>query len=189
MAFTVARWLAGRGEQVLSEIGIRTGQVVLDFGCGRGLYALAAAALVGPAGRVYALDHNSRILRQLQQEAEKRRALNIVTAGSLTEVRAGLGSRRLDVILLYDVLHHIYFTEKQRATLLRALSGLLAAGGLISIFPRHMEEAEIWRLREEMADLGLRPAVRLAVGLLHDGAYERGVVLNFRSAGPVAAAG
>jgi len=181
MAFTVAQWLAGRGEQVLAAVGIRPGQVVLDFGCGRGFYALAAAALVGPAGWVYAVDHNSRILRQLQQEAGKRKILNIVPAGSLAEVRAGLGSRRLDVILLYDVIHHYYFTEKQRIALLRAFPGLLAAGGLISIYPRHMEEVEIRRLREEMAALGLRPAVRLAVELLHDGAYERGVVLNFRT--------
>lgn len=32
---------------VLSELGVKAGQVILDFGCGSGTYTIPAAKLVG----------------------------------------------------------------------------------------------------------------------------------------------
>ncbi len=40
----------------LERAGIKEGQTVLDFGCGPGFYAIAAARMVGAKGKVYALD-------------------------------------------------------------------------------------------------------------------------------------
>jgi arsenite methyltransferase len=41
---------------VLQALGPRTGEWVLDIGCGGGFYAYEAAQCVGPGGRVYAID-------------------------------------------------------------------------------------------------------------------------------------
>jgi SAM-dependent methyltransferase len=43
--------------RVLSEVDmIKPGAHVLDYGCGPGNYTIAAAKLVGPSGKVYAVD-------------------------------------------------------------------------------------------------------------------------------------
>jgi ubiquinone/menaquinone biosynthesis C-methylase UbiE len=42
--------------EIMREVGIQTGSWVLDFGCGPGSYVPAVSELVGPSGKVYALD-------------------------------------------------------------------------------------------------------------------------------------
>ena len=54
--------------QVLFEIGIRKGHVVLDHGCGSGTYTIPAAKLVGDEGKVYALDEAGSSFRLLGAE-------------------------------------------------------------------------------------------------------------------------
>ena len=48
--------------QLLKDVGIKAGQVVLDFGCGSGTYTVPAARTVGDKGKVYALDKDSKVL-------------------------------------------------------------------------------------------------------------------------------
>jgi SAM-dependent methyltransferase len=51
--------------------GLRAGQAVLDLGCGPGFTALELARLVGPTGRVIALDRSPRFLEQLNATVER----------------------------------------------------------------------------------------------------------------------
>ena len=57
-------------ERILREAGIRNGMTVLDFGCGPGGFSLAAAKLVGPDGRVYAVD-NHPLARDNRSESRR----------------------------------------------------------------------------------------------------------------------
>jgi len=52
LMFCVRDWLRPP-TRILQESGVRPGMAVLDFGCGRGGFSLAAASLVGPEGHVY----------------------------------------------------------------------------------------------------------------------------------------
>lgn len=45
-----------RRTTVMDVLNLRTGENVLEFGCGGGFYAYEAAQFVGPTGRVYAVD-------------------------------------------------------------------------------------------------------------------------------------
>ena len=49
-------WLKKYSEKLLREVGIKKGQTVLDFGCGKGNYTIPVAKIVGQDGFVYALD-------------------------------------------------------------------------------------------------------------------------------------
>ena len=40
----------------LEEAGLGSGMTMVDYGCGPGFVTLRAGEMVGPAGRVYALD-------------------------------------------------------------------------------------------------------------------------------------
>lgn len=48
--------MAIRRSTVLEKVNARTGQAILEIGCGGGFYACEAARMVGPSGRVCAVD-------------------------------------------------------------------------------------------------------------------------------------
>jgi predicted methyltransferase len=56
-------WLEKDGENFLKAIGLKKGQVVLDFGCGEGHYSIPAAKVVGEKGRSIVYDELHRVLR------------------------------------------------------------------------------------------------------------------------------
>jgi ubiquinone/menaquinone biosynthesis C-methylase UbiE len=71
-----ARWLDCTRE-AWRAAGLRAGQRVLDLGCGPGLVTIELAQLVGPAGRVVALDRAPHLLDVLGRAARERQLRNI----------------------------------------------------------------------------------------------------------------
>ena len=63
--------------QKLVEPYVTNGQVVADLGCGPGFHTLALAELVGPEGRVYAVDSDEKAIRAVEKKADKRGHQNI----------------------------------------------------------------------------------------------------------------
>ncbi len=64
---------------ILKHCGIRGGQHVADFGCGHGHFTLAASSLVGPRGKVFAVDIQSELLFAVQNEAAAHGHFNVHT--------------------------------------------------------------------------------------------------------------
>lgn len=54
-----------------SRAGFREGQTIVDLGCGPGFASVELAEIVGPSGRVVAIDRSRRFIERL--EAERRR--------------------------------------------------------------------------------------------------------------------
>ena len=50
---------------------VRSGMTVMDVGCGMGFFAIAMARLVGPGGRVIAVDFQQKMLDVLRKRAAK----------------------------------------------------------------------------------------------------------------------
>jgi tRNA A58 N-methylase Trm61 len=69
--------LESQAFEVLQRAGITRGQIVLDFGCGSGMYTIPAAKIVGEQGRVYALDKDKQALDELMQKAKSTGLRNI----------------------------------------------------------------------------------------------------------------
>jgi len=126
-------WLRGRGAAFLTQLGIREGDTVLDFGCGTGTYALPLAQAVGPQGRVIALDRSASRLGELERRIVRsplRDRIDVVrTDGDLT--LDGIQDASLDAALLFDVLQHV----KNWRLLVSSLHRTLAPGGLLLINP------------------------------------------------------
>ena len=59
--------------RTLRGMGLRKGQIVLDYGCGIGSFAIPAAKIVGDDGFVYALDIHPLAIRTIEQKAKKGR--------------------------------------------------------------------------------------------------------------------
>jgi ubiquinone/menaquinone biosynthesis C-methylase UbiE len=64
------RRLLHKPEEILGPY-VRSGMTAMDVGCGMGLFAIAMARLVGPAGRVIAVDLQQKMLDVLRKRAAK----------------------------------------------------------------------------------------------------------------------
>jgi len=61
------KWENKEGLRFLEKIGVKPGQIVLDFGCGVGHYTIPAAKVVGKNGKVYGLDKDKNSLNKLKK--------------------------------------------------------------------------------------------------------------------------
>jgi ubiquinone/menaquinone biosynthesis C-methylase UbiE len=58
-------------DKILTEIGLMPGMTFMDLGCGDGYFALPAARMVGPKGKVIAVDIDESAIGRLRQQAAK----------------------------------------------------------------------------------------------------------------------
>lgn len=55
---------------------------------------------------------------------------------------------------------------------------MMRAGGIVSIFPRHMGRDETYTVTSELRDLGFLPLGEKATKLMHDGTYIGGYTIQ-----------
>lgn len=125
--------------RVLKEAGIKPGAQVLDFGCGPGAYVSPLSRMIGPYGKIYALDINQQALRSVKNIASKKNLNNVDTI--LSDGKTGLPDMSMDYVLLYDILHHLNQPEETLAELHRVLK----PDGILAMSDHHMKDDDITR--------------------------------------------
>ncbi len=123
--------------EVLKEVGIKPGFRVLDYGCGPGAYVAATAGLVGPTGKVHALDIHPLAIQRVASVARRKGLANVETI--LSDCRTGLPGESVDVVLLYDIFHHL----SEPDAVLREMHRVLKPAGILSFSDHHMKRAGI----------------------------------------------
>ena len=130
---------------------VTNGQVVADLGCGPGHYTLALAELVGPEGRVYAVDSDEKAIRALEKKADKRDYHNIEAHPSSASDLSFIKDESVDFVLANGLLcsmapqhHESAVNEMRRILKPRGLAYLSVARGLHS----YVDQAEWERILE-----------------------------------------
>lgn len=179
----IKRWMEEDGQIFLKEIGIEKGQTVLDFGCGEGHYTIPVAKVVGGKGKVYALDKDEGVLKELKSLIKKNGLDNIELIQANSKVP--LENDSIDVVLCYDVIHY----EKNRKIIYNEVYRLLKPTGFLSVYPKHckedqplmeLAERELNDVKKEIEESGFYLQDKFFKGLLHDDYYNKGYVLNLR---------
>ena len=124
-------------EQTLLKLGLKSGMVFADIGCGVGYFTLPAAKIIGPDAKAYAADVSAEMLDILLGKAADLRILNIEAVLS-DEYDFKLESGAADFALCSNVLHEI---EDEQA-FVREIARILAPGGTMAVIEWKMLEGE-----------------------------------------------
>ena len=100
-----SRWRYSFGDPVAKLKGarVRTGEQVLEVGCGTGFFTVPAVYLVDEEGRVYAQDSHPLPVEQVSRKMEAS-VLTIVALIRADAMQAGLCSGCIDLDLLLGVI-------------------------------------------------------------------------------------
>ena len=90
--------------QKLIEPYAKNGLVVADLGCGSGYYTFPLAELVGPEGKVYAVDLDKKCIRAIQKKAEKVAYHNIEAYDSSASDVSFIKDRSVDFVFAIGLL-------------------------------------------------------------------------------------
>jgi ubiquinone/menaquinone biosynthesis C-methylase UbiE len=148
--------------QMLRELGVSAGSTVVDYGCGPGLFTLAAARLVRAAGKVYGVDLEPRMVELVVRRAQDAGLTN-VTAVASDGTRAALPDSVADFIVCVQIMHY-QPTREQRVAVARDLYRLLKADGRVMIMQ--------WRPKRGASGVSYRALATIMrdAGLVTDGA-------------------
>lgn len=133
------------------------GETAVDVGCGMGHFTLGLARMVGPGGKVIAVDLQPQMLERVRRRAER--------AGLGDRIRlhrAGEASLELkaqaDVVVASWMVHEV----PDRAAFLREVAGLMKPGARLFVAePRlHVPEEDLERTVALALEAGLRVDAR-----------------------------
>ena len=174
-------WLNSKGESILRDYGIKSGQYLLDFGCGSGVYSLIASKIVGDKGRIYALDYDEDPLEELFDKIQNQNINNIEIIKASKEISIPLNSNSLDIVLMYDVYHLL--DKDDRIKLLNEIYRILKLNyGVLSYFATHIGSygINLNKVQEQVKKAGFEFVEQFKRPMFHWSWIEEGTILNYR---------
>lgn len=179
-------WEREGGVNFLKKIGIKTGDIVLDFGARVGHYSIPAAIVVGKSGLVYAVDKEQQELDETSRKAKRLNLNNLKLVRTSGAVSLDFKDDYIDVVLIYDVLHCL--TKNDREKLYRETHRVLTENGFLSVYAKHVIEdspldhfkhLHLDNVKEEIQDLSFKFQEKYYDTISHDDFLNQGCVLNF----------
>jgi len=139
--FTIYETPSKRSEK-LKKAGVKEGQVIVDLGCGPGRFTILAARIVGPKGKVYALDihplHTAIVAARIARGSHKN--VSVMHADCCA---TGLPDKAIDIIFINDAFH-----EFDKIGCLKEAAKILKADGILAIDEHEMKEAKFLSIIE-----------------------------------------
>jgi ubiquinone/menaquinone biosynthesis C-methylase UbiE len=151
MGYEAAPWLERaerekeeRCSELLTALELKPGQVVADVGCGSGFYTFKLARLVGPKGKVYAVDVQPEMVDLVKKEAARIDAAGVESAKNVepllgTIVDPKLPDASVDLAFLVDVYHEL----GRPAEMLAALAKALKKDGRVVLVEFRLEDPDV----------------------------------------------
>jgi ubiquinone/menaquinone biosynthesis C-methylase UbiE len=139
-----------RPDAVLAGLNLHRGSVVVDLGSGAGYFALKIAGVVGPTGRVLAIDLRRESLAFLWARSRLQRLSNVqVIVGAADDPRLPADTA-LDAVLIANTFHEL----QDSAAILAVLRVRMRPSGRLVIIDRRSRSAH----PGSAADHGIEPA-------------------------------
>lgn len=152
---------------VIDALQIKPGDTVADLGAGSGYYSFRLAPVVGPTGKVLAIDIEPRMLEVIRGRATRQEIGNVETVRS-TASDPNLPPASVDLVLMVDVYHELAFPYE----MMQAVVTALKPGGRVALVEYRKEDPNV--PIKEVHKMSERQAIRemQAVGLKHQRSVE-----------------
>ena len=118
----------------VKKIPLREGMTVVDYGCGPGRYTIPIAKLIGPNGKVFAVDIQPLAITTVKKKAAGETLTN-VEAVLADSYDTGIKESSIDLVLLLDTFH----MTSDHDALFREIHRILNPDGLLFMDPGHMK--------------------------------------------------
>ena len=106
--------------KLLKALDLKPGQTVVDLGAGSGYYTFRMAPLVGPDGKVIAVDIQPEMLAIIKEKAKKQKVSNIELVLG-TEKDPKLPKESVDLIMMVDVYHEFEHPHEMAEKMVESL--------------------------------------------------------------------
>jgi len=139
-------------EKMVALLGIKPGEAVADIGCGTGYFSRRLAKLVGPGGKILAVDIQPEMLQMLTNRMEGMGFNNVVPILG-TETDPKLPTASADVVLMVDVYHEFSYPYEMMEAICRGLK----PGGRVIFVEFKKEDPKVpVKLVHKMAEAQVR---------------------------------
>jgi len=125
-------------QSLIAALEIQPGQTVADLGAGSGYFSFRIAPLVGPTGKVLAVDIDPVMLNTLRQRAQREQVHNLEAVGS-TASNPNLPSASIDLLFMVDVYHELGYPLE----MMRAVHAALKPGGRVALIEYRAEDPRV----------------------------------------------
>jgi ubiquinone/menaquinone biosynthesis C-methylase UbiE len=146
---------------VIDALEIKPGQTIADLGAGSGYYSFRIAPLVGPAGKVLAIDIEPRMLEAIAERARREHVGNVATVHSSAQ-DPNLAPGSVDLLFMVDVYHELEYPYEMMTKVRAALK----RGGRVALVEYRGEDPDVLikplhkmserQVRREMQAAGFR---------------------------------
>lgn len=162
------RWLH-KPEVILGGL-IRPGQTAVDIGCGMGYFTIPLARLVGPTGKVIAVDLQEQMLKRVKKRAERAGVSGRIELRLTDHETVGI-TEPADLILAFWMVHEV----KDRCAFLREVRALLRPNGrfLVAEPLVHVSAADLQRTVDYARAAGLVLAGHPKIGWSRTALFRR----------------
>jgi precorrin-6B methylase 2 len=109
-----------RPDLLLAELNLKPGMVVADIGAGTGYHSRRMSSVVGPNGKVYAVDVQPQMVQFLSRLSREKEFANVKPIlSAVDDVR--LPPASVDLAIMVDVYHELEFPFEVMASILKSL--------------------------------------------------------------------
>lgn len=138
-----SREIYRQSDNLATLVGPLPGSAIADIGAGSGFMALEFARLVGPKGRVLAVDINPKMMERLAGLAKEKGLGHLETIVGKDNDPL-LKANSVDIVFVCDTYHHFEYPK----TMLKAIHKALRPGGQIVLveFNRVQGKSQGWVL-------------------------------------------
>jgi SAM-dependent methyltransferase len=123
--------------EIVDACRLRPGMAVADIGTGTGLFARLFSQLVGPQGRVYAVDISDKFVKHVEETTRQEGLTNIVGVVCRPD-SVNLPPDSIDLAFICDTYHHFEFPTK----VMRSIHRALRPGGQVVLIDFHRIEGK-----------------------------------------------
>jgi ubiquinone/menaquinone biosynthesis C-methylase UbiE len=88
--------------RLLEVAGLKSGQKVLEVGCGPGFFTIPAAKIVGKEGSIYAVDTHPLAIKKVQEKVEREGIKNVNPILSNAS-DTGLPDQSIDLVFIFGL--------------------------------------------------------------------------------------